>query len=88
MNGSNTRSLEASLPVQWAEATDCKGEVFYHDKATGFATYTHPNDAKYHEVVYVLYISIYMYCIYMYVYVYGLRDVHASQRRQVSRGRC
>ena len=50
------RSLEASLPVQWAEATDCKGEVFYHDKATGFATYTHPNDAKYHEVVYVLYI--------------------------------
>ena len=57
--------------MQWAEATDCKGEVFYHDKATGFATYTHPNDAKYHEVVYVLYISIYMYYINMYVYVYG-----------------
>jgi hypothetical protein len=45
------RSLRSALPVGWEQFTDRKGEVFYHEPASGFSTYMHPNDAKYHDML-------------------------------------
>lgn len=45
------RSLRAALPVGWRESQDRKGEVFYVDVSSGHATYMHPNDVKYHDML-------------------------------------
>ena len=45
------RSLRSALPVGWEQCTDRKGEMFYHETASGFSTYMHPNDTKYHDML-------------------------------------
>jgi len=45
------RSLRSALPVGWEECTDRKGEAFYHETASGYSTYMHPNDVKYHDML-------------------------------------
>ena len=45
------RSLRAALPIGWREASDRKGQVFYIEIASGFATYKHPNDTRYRDML-------------------------------------
>jgi hypothetical protein len=45
------RSIKAALPVGWTETEDRKGDVFYHELASGFTTYMHPNDTKYRDIL-------------------------------------
>jgi len=45
------RSLRAALPVGWRESQDRKGEVYFVEVSSGHATYMHPNDMKYHDML-------------------------------------
>lgn len=45
------RSLRAALPIGWTEATDRKGQIFYVETASGHATYRHPNDTRYRDML-------------------------------------
>ena len=51
MAANNLATGQIRLPVGWEECTDRTGEAFYRETASGYSTYMHPNDVKYHDML-------------------------------------